>query len=253
MATDFLLMANPFMFPVLTNFWTCRQIICTDSKLWLLGCTEWIVWYSKHVKCKFWYYNVAITSSNKNGGSFFVHEIPVDLHTPTVLKFAIWAVNYILIHCTQGIQNLLCWQCNSNIQFIWCSASHFSFNSFSKARKECAASSKKNVGIKVWLCSWRAYWYAVAYSFWNSHLWYAQIWRMEKDLRHCKAFIVQAQNLLLHKQNECIPFNHCVNLINIRRYEKTFKYFPSNMLMYADYAIHSVCYYLCWLVYTQCL
>lgn len=31
--------------------------------LWLLGCTEWAVWCGKHVKCKMWYYNVAITSS----------------------------------------------------------------------------------------------------------------------------------------------------------------------------------------------
>ena len=173
----------------------------------------------------------------KMEGHFFVPEIQVDHYTPGVLKFAVWAVNYILVHCTQGIQNSLCWQCNSNILLIWCSASHFSFNSFSKARKECAASSKKNVGIKVWLCFWRAHWYAVTYSFWNSHLWYAQIWRMEEDLWHCKAFVVQAQYLLLHIQNERISSYHCVTSIEITRHEKTFKYFPSNMLNYVGYAI----------------
>jgi hypothetical protein len=94
---------NSFHVHCTTYFWTCCQIICTDSNLRLLGCTEWIVWWSKHVKCKLWYYNVAITSSR-------------------IIKKQKWKVIFLcmkfkltFIHCTQGTQNSLCWQCNSNI------------------------------------------------------------------------------------------------------------------------------------------
>lgn len=245
MPTDFLLMKTPLTFLLLTNFWACSQITCTHSNLWLPRCN----WTDSMMQ---------LTRQIQTLILQCCHHFVFTYHRSKIIRKQKWRVTFcmkfkltfiflsfcgllfleltMLIQCRQWIQNSLCWQCDSNIQVIWRSASHFSFNSFSKTRKECAASSKKNVGIKVWLCFWRAYWNAVANSFWNSHLRYAQIWRMEKDLRHCKPFIVQAQNLLLHIQNKCISSKHCVTVIKIIKHWKTSNYLPSNMLIYVRYS-----------------
>lgn len=209
-------MTTPFMFSVVTNFWTCSQIICTHYSLLLLCCnwrdsvmqptckTQTLILQCSHYFLSTYHSSKITRKETTIEDHLFCMKF--ELTFILLLLWSLMLVEYILMHCTQSIQtkqNSLCWQCNSNIHVIWCSASHFSFNSLLKTGKECAASSKKNVGKKVWLCFWGANWYAVANSFWNSHLWYTQIRRMEKDLWHSKSLIVQAQNLLLHIQNKC--------------------------------------------------